>query len=147
MKIISNSSDPQPDNPAANQVPMEVVSMSASGENPAIVANASVAQTLLAEFRGLQEKFEQARTRLTEQLLQNTRQVAKLSEEVTALRERLETNITSARPAPASPPPPDSEPVQPIRWIDTDEQPAEAAPMPSASIEPATESRSESPSS
>jgi hypothetical protein len=144
MKIISNTSDSQPDQPERIQVPMEVVSTPPSASTPSPANESridSVSETLLAEFRTLQDKFEQVRTRLTEQILQNTRQVAKLSEEITALREQRADHKT---PEAAEPDLPsikrlDAEPPTTIVWIEKEKPLAEASDRPSASVESSPE--------
>ena len=144
MKIISNTSDSQPDQPEKNQVPMEVISAPSSASMPSPENRArvdSVSEALLAEFRTLQEKFEQVRARLTEQILQNTRQVAKLSEEIVALREQRTDNKTSEAPEPALPSLKqlDPEPPPTIVWIEKEKPLADISERPSASVESSPE--------
>src|SRR5258708_1272495 len=78
---------------------MKIISSSSAENRPEVISPAElkpiesvpdkIVPDLIAELQALQDKVEQVRSRLSEQLLQNTRQVAKMSEEISSLRDVL----------------------------------------------------------
>ena len=151
MKIISNTATQKPEDINVNQIKKGIeLSLAPTSETSTSLPGLSVnrmpsdtgrlqieasLQTLLTEMHTLQEKIEQVRTRLTEQLLQNTRQVAKLSEEVVALHEAIAEMKAPKGANPPTPVPNESEAAPSVVWIETAQPIVNTPPAPAPASE------------